>query len=754
MQRTFFLATLVAAAIALLPTMGIQAETITMQRMEMIQRSEVVFVGRVTEKNARWNERGNLIFTDYTVVVQQVLKGQIVEESIVLSFAGGQIGNTGHSVSGVPELNVGEVSLLMVPDLKLPRMSPLTGSFQGHYSAVTVAGRNAPVTFNGFNRAELIDGEPVEFSEFIALVKAEIVESVSVPPVNRDPLETSLPFVLKDLPSVPYARDEELNGGPSFLPVEKPSDDSQSPTPPNHRKPAVATESDQIILSPPRPRWTYENRARDVPIVFNPWADSFSRSPHDQFAMSYWNKYNNIFQVSTATGTWAWENGRYDMAGFETNETMIAQFGAGWGDSTLAVAWKRWNVDDGLSFESDIAFNPAYSWTTNDFVTYFDSNVFNLDRTLTHEIGHAWGLEHQFEALSVMNYAPHKYRAYNVIYRDDVAGVRAAFPNTATSVTDLGISLFYNDGFQDYDDSTIDKTLVAASDSLTVTDFVIHNSGTVTATPDIDWYLTPSIHSWTGAVSIGSTTHSSLDPDNGFRTTRTLSIPSGISDGTYYLACFVANSDDTISDNNSSWLDRAIVVDNAPPAPTNDNWIGDSISDFAAGTNVSATVQANEPNLSPAGATVWWYYLPAEDGVLTVDTFGSDFDTMLHVYSGVTSGFGEWTLEADDDDTDDDPTDNTRQSKVSFPVEGGVFYDIRVAGYSSASGQIELNVEFEPSPILLGDVNQDGEVNFSDISSFISLLSSGTYQAEADFDENGIVDFQDISPFIGALSGQ
>ena len=55
--------------------------------------------------------------------------------------------------------------------------------------------------------------------------------------------------------------------------------------------------------------------------------------------------------------------------------------------------------------------------------------------------------------------------------------------------------------------------------------------------------------------------------------------------------------------------------------------------------------------------------------------------------------------------------------------------------------------------ILLGDVNLDGEVNFFDISPFITLLSSGGLQAEADVDESGAVDFLDISPFIAILSG-
>ena len=52
----------------------------------------------------------------------------------------------------------------------------------------------------------------------------------------------------------------------------------------------------------------------------------------------------------------------------------------------------------------------------------------------------------------------------------------------------------------------------------------------------------------------------------------------------------------------------------------------------------------------------------------------------------------------------------------------------------------------------LGDVNQDGVVNFSDIPAFIALLQSGEFQVEADTDQNGVVDFADIPCFIEILS--
>ena len=55
-------------------------------------------------------------------------------------------------------------------------------------------------------------------------------------------------------------------------------------------------------------------------------------------------------------------------------------------------------------------------------------------------------------------------------------------------------------------------------------------------------------------------------------------------------------------------------------------------------------------------------------------------------------------------------------------------------------------------PVLLGDVNRNGGVGFSDISPFVALLTAGQFQAEADIDRNGVVGFSDISPFVALLT--
>ena len=195
--------------------------------------------------------------------------------------------------------------------------------------------------------------------------------------------------------------------------------------------------------------------------------------------------------------------------------------------------------------------------------------------------------------------------------------------------------------------------------------------------------------------------------------------------------------------------------------PVNDDWFNETFisePNFSeTGSNVNATTEILEQNLFTVGSSVWWFLDPGEDGTLTLDTFGSDFDTQLHVYEFVPGqDFAGLILLESNDDT------NGFQSRVTLEVNGGTCYEIRVGGFRSgfsiidgSEGNIVLNGTFVPGTgtVLLGDVSRDGVVNFLDISPFISLLTMSGFQAEADFDGNNVVDFLDIAPFISALTG-
>ncbi len=55
------------------------------------------------------------------------------------------------------------------------------------------------------------------------------------------------------------------------------------------------------------------------------------------------------------------------------------------------------------------------------------------------------------------------------------------------------------------------------------------------------------------------------------------------------------------------------------------------------------------------------------------------------------------------------------------------------------------------SPASLGDVNLNGVIDLSDIPTFIAILATGAYRAQADCNQDGVVNFLDIHPFIQIL---
>ena len=197
-------------------------------------------------------------------------------------------------------------------------------------------------------------------------------------------------------------------------------------------------------------------------------------------------------------------------------------------------------------------------------------------------------------------------------------------------------------------------------------------------------------------------------------------------------------SGDSGISNNDDWVNRITIA---------------GLNFSETGANFNATTERFEQNLVNAASSVWWSVEADADGTLTIDTFGSDFDTELHVYEFVPGdSFDDLTLVIENDDI------NGPQSQVTFDVTEGTLYQIRVGGFrptgtfGASEGNIVLNGELATS-VLLGDVNMDGTVDFADISPFIAILTNGGFTVEADINQDGLVDFADISPFVGLLTG-
>ncbi len=112
-------------------------------------------------------------------------------------------------------------------------------------------------------------------------------------------------------------------------------------------------------------------------------------------------------------------------------------------------------------------------------------------------------------------------------------------------------------------------------------------------------------------------------------------------------------------------------------------------ADTASGCNRFTSKEPGEPDhaLNPGGASVWYQWTAPANGTATIDLAGSDFDTLLGVYTG--NAPNALTEVASNDEFPGNPG---RASKVTFAAAAGTTYRIAVDGWDGDVGGIALSL--------------------------------------------------------------
>jgi Ca2+-binding RTX toxin-like protein len=115
-------------------------------------------------------------------------------------------------------------------------------------------------------------------------------------------------------------------------------------------------------------------------------------------------------------------------------------------------------------------------------------------------------------------------------------------------------------------------------------------------------------------------------------------------------------------------------------------------------STVDATTESGEPNpaCGPIGKTVWYQFTPASDVVLRAATLGSDFDTMLGIWSG--TDLASLSPVACSDDV------INAQSIAVFSAEGGVTYVFQAGGYQDRGGALTFHLRSIDAGTISGTV--------------------------------------------------
>ena len=140
---------------------------------------------------------------------------------------------------------------------------------------------------------------------------------------------------------------------------------------------------------------------------------------------------------------------------------------------------------------------------------------------------------------------------------------------------------------------------------------------------------------------------------------------------------------------------NAVVTFAVRQAPANDNFANRQAITIVPAILTASTLDATGEALEPAhagaggGRSLWWTWTAPANGVYTLSTSGSTFDTVLGVYVG--NSVSTLTLIGDNDDAGFDYS-----SEVVFSASAGVAYHFAVDGFSGDVGSVQLNFSANP----------------------------------------------------------
>jgi Ca2+-binding RTX toxin-like protein len=118
-------------------------------------------------------------------------------------------------------------------------------------------------------------------------------------------------------------------------------------------------------------------------------------------------------------------------------------------------------------------------------------------------------------------------------------------------------------------------------------------------------------------------------------------------------------------------------------------------------STLEATTEPGEPTsqCGPVGKSVWYQFTPATDLVLRADTLGSDFDTVLAVWTG-----GDLLSLAPVACSDD--VINAQSISV-FAAEAGTTYVIQAGGYQDSAGALSFHLREVDAGTISGTVTDE-----------------------------------------------
>jgi uncharacterized repeat protein (TIGR02543 family) len=140
--------------------------------------------------------------------------------------------------------------------------------------------------------------------------------------------------------------------------------------------------------------------------------------------------------------------------------------------------------------------------------------------------------------------------------------------------------------------------------------------------------------------------------------------------------------------------DVSVVAGTTADIPLNDDFTNAALIPSAGATNDVTTTYASRENGephhagNPGGHSLWWTWTASASGIVTINTAGSDFNTLLGVYTG--SALTNLTVVTNSDGA----KLGSGVAYVTFLVSAGTQYYIALDGFNGQSGTAVFTFKF------------------------------------------------------------
>jgi len=176
---------------------------------------------------------------------------------------------------------------------------------------------------------------------------------------------------------------------------------------------------------------------------------------------------------------------------------------------------------------------------------------------------------------------------------------------------------------------------------------------------------------------------------------------SGATAGTHYAVMMVDNFSQVAQSNTANDLSSPYYFSVTGASPANDTCAGAiaMIAGTAYFMNTASATSTGDPTPSCGGSFgkgVWFTFTPSTNGTVTISTCGSDYNTVLQVYTADIF-FGCSSLTAVTCNDDSGPSCLTDRASVSFTGTAGTAYRILVGGFAGSAGNLSI-VATQPQP--------------------------------------------------------